>query len=244
MLKQLLQKHIVAMGGGGWGMEPDNPLLDWYVYDLSDKEKPKVCFLATASGDSEEYIARFYRHFVPNPAHLSHLSLFKPHTADLKSFILEQDIIYVGGGNTKSLIALWKEWQLDNILREAWEQEIVLCGLSAGSICWFEEGLTDSIPGKYTPLKCLGLIPGSNCPHYDGESERRPTYHQLLSQGLIKEGYATDDGVALHFIGDCLHKIVSSRPKAMAYSLTKENKKVIETSHHPEYLGNLNNNDD
>ena len=109
MSDKLLQRHIVAMGGGGWGMEPDNPLLDWYVYNLSDKAKPKICFIPTASGDSEEYIERFYRHFAPKPAHLSHLSLFKPPTSDLETLILSQDIIYVGGGNTKNLIALWKE---------------------------------------------------------------------------------------------------------------------------------------
>ena len=142
----------------------------------------------------------------------------------------------MGGGNTKSLIALWKEWELDNILREAWSQGVILCGLSAGSICWFEEGLTDSIPGKYTPLKCLGFLPGSNCPHYNGEAKRRPTYHQLLSQGLISDGYATDDGVALHFIGDSLSNIVSSNPTAMAYRLEVIENQVKEKPLKPEYL--------
>lgn len=140
MSEQVPQKQIVAMGGGGWGMEPNNPLLDWYIYELSGKAEPKICFLPTASGDSEEYIERFYRHFVPKPAHLSHLSLFKPPTSDLENLVLNQDIIYVGGGNTKNLIALWKEWQLDKIFRTAWDRGIILCGLSAGSICWFEEG--------------------------------------------------------------------------------------------------------
>jgi dipeptidase E len=238
--KQLTQRHIVAMGGGGWGMEPDNPLLDFYIYHLSEKKEPKICFLPTASGDSKDYIERFYQHFAPKPAHLSHLSLFNPHTRDLQGFILEQDIIYVGGGNTKSLIALWKEWQLDSILRQAWSEGVILCGLSAGSICWFEEGVTDSIPGDYTTLKCLGFLSGSNCPHYDGETKRRPSYHQLLSQSLISEGYATDDGVALHFIGDRLNKIVSSRPTARAYLLENKNGKVEETLLNPQYLGNSN----
>jgi dipeptidase E len=195
------QKQIVAMGGGGWGMEPENPLLDQYIYDLSAKAEPKICFIPTASGDSEEYIARFYQHFVPKPAHLSHLSLFKPTTADLESLILAQDIIYVGGGNTKNLIALWKEWHLDSILRQAWEQGIILCGLSAGSICWFEQGVTDSIPGDRTVLTCLGFLPGSNCPHYNIEAYQKG-YSRLLSEELIRDGYATEDGVALHFIGD------------------------------------------
>ena len=232
------QQQIVAMSGGGWGMEPDNPLLDWYVYGLSDKEEPKVCFLPTASGDSEQYIERFYQHFAPKPAHLSHLSLFKPHTADLESFILEQDIIYVGGGNTKSLIALWQAWQLDRILQKAWKRGVILSGVSAGSICWFEAGVTDSIPGKYTPLKALGFLPSSNCPHYNNVLERRPSYHQLLAEGSISNGYAADDGVALHFVGDSLKKTISSRPNAMAYWLEAKNGKVIETPLKPEYLGN------
>ena len=231
------QKQIVAMGNGGWSMEANNPLLDFYIYNLADKKEPKVCFLPTASGDSEEYIDRFYQQFVPKPALLTHLSLFKPHTGDLRSFLLEQDIIYVGGGNTKNLIALWKEWQLDVILREAWNAGIILSGLSAGSLCWFEQGLTDSIPGKYTVLQGLGLLSGSNCPHYDGETQRRPTYHRLLSQGKIVNGYATDDGVALHFINNELSNIVSSRPTAMAYSVVCEKGKVTETPLTPIYLG-------
>lgn len=238
MSDKLPQKQIVAMGGGGWGMEPDNPLLDKYIYGLSGKEKPQICFIPTASGDSEQYINRFYRHFTPKPAHLSHLSLFEPHTSDLETLIFAQDIIYVGGGNTKNLIALWKEWQLDRILRMAWNKGIILCGVSAGSICWFEEGVTDSIPGKRTVLKCLGFLSGSNCPHYNWEVYKNG-YHQLLSQKLIREGYAADDGVALHFIGDRLRKIVSSRPKAKAYYLEKKNEEVIETPLNPQYLGKV-----
>ena len=237
MSDKLPQKQIIAMGGGGWGMEPDNPLLDWYIYGLSDKEEPKICFIPTASGDSEQYIKRFYRHFAPKPARLSHLSLFEPATSDLETLILSQDIIYVGGGNTKNLIALWKEWQLDRILRKAWDRGIILCGVSAGSICWFEQGVTDSIPGKRTVLPCLGFLTGSNCPHYNLEAYKSG-YHQLLSQGSIGKGYAADDGVALHFVGDRLKNIVSSRPKAQAYYLEKKNEKVIENLLEPLYLGN------
>ena len=237
MSDKLPQKQIVAISGGGWGMEPDNPLLDRYIYELSDKVEPRICFIATASGDSEEYIERFYRHFVPKPAHLSHLSLFEPPTSDLETFILERDIIYVGGGNTKNLIALWKEWQLDRILRKAWNRGIILCGVSAGSICWFEQGVTDSIPGKRTVLPCLGFLNGSNCPHYNWKVYKTG-YHYLLLEKLIADGYAAEDGVALHFIGDCLKNIVSSRPKAQAYYLETKNGKVIETPLDPEYLGN------
>lgn len=237
MTKKLPQKQIVAMGGGGWGIEPDNPLLDKYIYGLSDKEEPRICFIPTASGDSKEYIERFYQHFVPKPAHLSHLSLFFPPTSDLETLILSQDIIYVGGGNTKNLIALWKEWQLDIILKKAWNKGIILCGLSAGSLCWFEKGVTDSIPGERTVLKCLGFLPGSNCPHYNWEAYKNG-YYRLLSEELITNGYAADDGVALHFIGDRIHKIVTSRATAKAYYLEKKNGKVIENLLDSQYLGN------
>lgn len=225
------------MGGGGWGMEPNNPLLDWYIYQLSDREEPKICFIPTASGDSAEYIARFYRHFVPKPAHLSHLSLFDPPTSDLENFIFSQDIIYVGGGNTKNLLALWKEWQLDRILRKAWHRGIILCGVSAGSICWFDVGVTDSIPGEKTVLQCLGFLSGSNCPHYNWEAYKNG-YHRLLTAETISQGYAVEDGVALHFISDRLQEIVSSRPEAKAYYLERNNRQVIENLLNPQYLGN------
>jgi dipeptidase E len=230
-------RQIFAMGGGGFSMEPENLLLDRYILELSKQEKPKVCFIPTASGDSDKYIVRFYATYTRLPCQPSHLSLFLPHTSDIRSFILDQDIIYVGGGNTKSLIALWKEWKLDRILKEAWENEIILAGLSAGSICWFEQGVTDSIPGQLSVLQCLGLLKGSNCPHYDSEPERRPAYHQLLSQGLISPGYAADDGVGLHFVGNKLEKIVSSRPQAKAYRVEKLDGTVTETVLEPIYLG-------
>ena len=230
-------KQIVAMGGGGFSMEAENPLLDQYILGLAEKEKPRVCFLPTASGDSDRYIVRFYSAFLKFPCTPTHLSLFQPPTADLRSFVLEQDIIYVGGGNTRSLLALWREWEIDQILREAWEAGIVLAGLSAGSICWFEEGVTDSVPGSLNPLRCLGFLKGSHCPHYDGETGRRPAYQRLLSEGLISEGYAADDGVGLHFVGDRLEKIVSSRPNAKAYQLKKLDKTVEEIPLTPTYLG-------
>ena len=229
-------RQIVAMGGGGFSMEPDNPLLDQYILGLAQREQPHVCFLPTASGDSARYITRFYSAFSNFSCTPTHLSLFQPSVADLRSFVLGQDIIYVGGGNTKSLLALWREWGLDQILREAWQAGIILAGLSAGSICWFEDGLTDSVPGSLNRLRGLGFLKGSHCPHYDGEPERRPAYQKLLSEGLISEGYAADDGIGLHFVGDRLAKIVSSRPNAKAYWLKKSGETVEETPLIPTYL--------
>lgn len=212
-------KQIIALGGGGFSMEPENPLLDLYILNQSDKINPKICFIPTASGDSDNYISRFYNFFEKQNCESSHLSLFKPPTRDLESFILEKDIIYVGGGNTKNLLVLWKEWGLDTIIKKAWELGIVLAGISAGSICWFEDGVTDSYGDKLEPIKCLGLLKGSNCPHYDGESKRRPVYQELIARGKIKPGYAADDGVALHYIDQKLNKIVNSRPNAKAYKV-------------------------
>lgn len=229
-------RQIIALGGGGFSMEPDNPLLDLYILKQADKAKPRICFISTASGDSDNYISRYYNFFNQQDCKPSHLSLFEPPTRDLEGFILENDIIYVGGGNTKNLLALWKEWNVDDILKKAWNQGIVLAGLSAGSICWFEEGVTDSYGDGLEPIKCLGFLKGSNCPHYDGEIERRPAYHKLIEAGKIQPGVAADDGVAIHYKEQEISKIVSSRLNAKTYRVSYE-KKVIETELQTEFLG-------
>lgn len=225
------------MGGGGFLMEPQNPLLDLYILGRSPKKKPKICFVNTAKGDSKDCIDQFLNSFKRFNCEPSYLSLFKPPIGKLESFVLEKDIIYVGGGNTRNLLVLWKEWGLDRILKKAWEKGIILSGVSAGSICWFEEGVTDSIPGKLTPLKCLGFLKGSNCPHYDGEKERRPAFHRLLRTGKIKNGYAADDGVAIHFIDHSIAHVVSSRPLGRAYKVVLQKGKVVEEPIVPTYLG-------
>ncbi len=217
-------------------MEPENPLLDQYILKQSGKANPKICYVPTASGDSDICISWFYSFFEKQQCQPSHLSLFKPPARDLEGFVLDKDILYIGGGNTKNLLALWKEWELDKIMRKAWEQEKLLAGISAGSICWFEEGVTDSYGDKLEPLKCLGFLKGSNCPHYDGEADRRPSYHQLVASGAIKPGIAADDGVAIHYIGQELYKAVSSRPKARAYNVCCD-MGIIETELETEYLG-------
>lgn len=229
-------RQIIAMGGGGFSMEPDNPLLDRYILKEAKTANPKICFLPTASGDSEQYISRFYSFFNDQNCDPSHLSLFTPPSRDLESFVLEKDILYVGGGNTKNLLALWKEWGLDSILRKAWEEGVILAGLSAGAICWFEQGVTDSYGDGLEPINCLGFLKGSNCPHYDGETERRPAYHKLMETNKLHSGIALDDGVAIHYKEQEIHKIVSSRPNAKAYSVSLE-KGITERELHAEYLG-------
>ncbi|MFT4413792.1 Type 1 glutamine amidotransferase-like domain-containing protein [Fredinandcohnia humi] len=229
-------RQIIALGGGGFSMEPENPLLDLYILKQAEKPTPKICFLPTASGDSDNYIARFYHFFEKQECLPSHLSLFQPPTRDIESFLLEKDIIYVGGGNTKNLLVLWREWGVDSILKTAWEKGIILAGISAGSICWFEEGVTDSFGNGMEPLKCLGFLKGSNCPHYDGEELRRPTYQKLIASYKIKPGYATDDGVALHYRNEEVYRIVSSRPYAKAYKVYFEGQ-VKEEKLKTEFLG-------
>ncbi|WP_070121334.1 peptidase E [Bacillus marinisedimentorum] len=230
-------KQIIAMGGGGFSMEPDNPLLDQYVLEQSPAQKPKVCFLPTASGDAESYINRFYDAFKKLECEPSHLSLFKPHTRDLEGFLLSKDIIYVGGGNTINMLVLWKEWGVDRILKRAWEKGIVLTGLSAGSICWFEEGVTDSFGDELEPMEALGFLPGSHCPHYDGEEYRRPVFGNLIAEGRMRPGYAADDCAALHFIGTDPVKSVSSRPDAKVYYVRKNEGSAEHRELEMDYLG-------
>jgi peptidase E len=213
-------RQIIALGGGGFSMEPDNLALDRYILAQSRRANPSVCFLPTASGDADGYIVKFYASFTDLDCRPSHLSLFGRTPADLGAFLLEQDVIYVGGGNTRSMLALWREWRLDDALHAGWERGVVLAGLSAGAICWFEQGVTDSVAGRLGALAGLGLLEGSCCPHYDGEAERRPAYQQMVATGQISPGYGLDDGAALHFVGTDLQAVVASRPEARAYRVS------------------------
>ncbi|MBZ0297331.1 MAG: peptidase E [Anaerolineae bacterium] len=228
--------QIIAMGGGGFSMEPDNPALDQYVIDQTAVDHPKVCFLSQASGESRDYLINFYSAFTKLDCRPSHLSLFQPHTADITDFLMAQDVIYVGGGNTRSMLALWREWGLDTILHQAAENDTVLTGVSAGAICWFEQGTTDSIPGRLTALSCLGYLAGSCSPHYDGEPERRPAFQRMIASGEIKSGYAFDDGPAGHFIGGVLHHVIASRPQARGYQVTRDGDRAQETPLDTRYL--------
>lgn len=234
--------QIVAMGGGGFSMEPDNPLLDDYVLGLARRSRggssrARVCFVPTASGDSENYCLRFYDSFAKRDCVPSHLPLFVRKPGDLRSFILGQDVIYVGGGNTVNLLAIWRAHGLDGILREALGAGAVLCGISAGAICWFEAGVTDSFGPELAGINNgLGFLSGSVCPHYDGEPNRRPAYQKLVAEGL-RPGYGVDDGCGLHFEGGRLKRIVASRPGARAYRVELVNGKSVETALEADFLG-------
>ncbi len=231
--------HIVAMGGGGFSEEPDNPLLDDYVLSLTRKRRPAICFLPTASGDAQGYIDEFHAAFPARRAQASHLILFRPcgvHRA--RDFLLNQDIIYVGGGSTANMLAIWRLHGIDRVLSAAWRAGVVLAGLSAGMICWFEQGITDSLGPRPTALTgALGLLNGSACPHYDSAPQRRPAYRRLVASGRVLPGLAADDGAALHFVGRQLTAVVSSRREARAYRVERIGNKALETPLDARYLG-------
>lgn len=228
------------MGGGGFSMEPDNPLLDEFVLSLARSSRPRVCFLPTASGDDESYTTRFYRAFAALDCRPRDLRLFDRSVLDLESFIRDQDVIYVGGGNTANLLAVWRTHGIDRLLRRAWEEGVVLCGLSAGMNCWFTQSVTDSFGvSRLAPLQDgLGLLPGSCCPHYDGQAQRRPTFHGLISAGELTDGWAADDGAALVFDGEILSEVVASRPEAAGYRVIKTTGSQVTEQRIPaRYLG-------
>lgn len=232
-----MKKQIIAMGGGALPPDPDNLLLVEYFLAQTGQRNPRVCFIGAAHGDAEAGRLRFYAGFSRFRCRPTHLPLFARTPRDLDDFVLSQDAVFVGGGNTRSLLAVWREWELDRILRAAWERGVVLGGASAGSICWFGQGVTDSIAGPLTALDCLGFLPGSNCPHYDSEAQRRPTYRKLVANGGILEGVAADDGAALYYVDGKLARVVSGRPRAKAYRLTRSGKRAVEKALPTHYLG-------
>jgi len=212
-------------------MEPDNLALDRYILSLSrnsDRE-PRVCFIPTASRDSADYIDRFHSAFEKLPCRATHLTLIDPPPADPMIVVSENDIFYVGGGNTREMLAIWRRCGLDEALNEAWRTGKILCGISAGAICWFEQAISDSVvEGELHPLKCLGFLPGTGCPHYD-ELGRRETFHRCLAAGNVGAGYGVDNCAALHFEGTQLVNVVASRPGARAYHVALVNGQVTET---------------
>lgn len=210
-------RKLFVMGGGGFAMEPDNLLLDRYLLSLAQVSSPRVCFIGTASGDSDRYLHNFYSAYKNLRCIPSHLSLFKPPTRDFASFLGDKDVIHVGGGNTKNLLLLWRAWGLDEALKGAYENGTVLSGMSAGMICWFESAVTDSYGGALEPISGLGLLKGSACPHFDGETERRPAYTRLIREGRVDGGIALNDGVGALYLDEELSECVSSRGSEGAF---------------------------
>ena len=201
------------MGGGGFSMEPENPALDDYVLSLVDAPTPRICLLPTASGDGEAQIRQFHATFGDRHCEPMHISLFRlgRRPVPLRETLLEQDIVYVGGGSMLGLLAVWRALGLDAVLRECWEAGVVLAGISAGAMCWFEWGVSTS-HGYPDAAPGLGLLPGTLSVHADGEPERLPVCREAVAAGTVPPGWAADDGVALLFRDTELEEIVSSRP--------------------------------
>ncbi len=198
--------HIVAIGG----LLPDDGSLALFQYllDLTGKPEPAIGFIPTASGDAPESLHRIRDLCAKLRCRLSDLPLFD-RTPDLEEYVAAQDLILVGGGNTKSMLAVWREWGLPDILQRAWRNGKILAGWSAGAICWFDEGVTDSYADRLRRLDCLGFLPGSCCPHYTAEAERRPAYHEFIRTNQMKAGIALDDGGAVHFRGTDPWRVVA-----------------------------------
>ncbi|NQW18590.1 MAG: peptidase E [Chloroflexi bacterium] len=232
-----MDKQIFGIGGDFFLPQWQRPLLREHLLTLSPAARPKVCYVGTATGDAAHNTVEFYKEFGRHDCETSHLSLYSPPQKDIRSFVLRHDIIYVGGGNTKNLMAIWNEWGFGDIMREAWEAGIVLSGTSAGSICWFDDCITDSIPEGLTSLKCVGLLKGSNSTHYGSHPDRPTTYREQIRTGEVSPGIATDDGCALHYIGDDLHEIVTQDPDRRAYRVERVSDEYKETPLDARYLG-------
>ncbi len=222
------QQRILAMGGVQLSPgSTDWPLLQ-YLLDLSGRERPRICMLATAGGENPSGLASYYATFARH-AEPTHLALFGRTGADVEGFLLGQDVIFVGGGNTANMLAIWRLHGVDKALKHAWESGVVLAGWSAGANCWFESSVTDSFGPNLDPLKDgMKLLDGSFCPHYDSESLRRPRYEELVGGGGLPDGFAADDGVGVLFEGRRFVEAVASLPGQHAYRVERRKGNSVE----------------
>ena len=207
-------KQIIAIGGAGFNHK--NPLLDLYIIAQSKAVLPKVMLLPTPAGDNPGLINYFHQMYEHLPCTASELSLFNPDVRDIEDFILSQDIIFVPGGHSKNALILWRDYGIDKMLRKAYNNGVILSGTSAGSVCWFNQCITDSVPGKLSVMPCLGILPYSNCPHFSSE-QRQEAYERELEAYTIQNGYANDDCAAIHFVDGKFHRSVALVNDATSY---------------------------
>ena len=219
-----MKKQIVAIGGGGFGRNPGEGIIENYILNQSNAKKPNICFIPTATGDNEAYKNNYYATFTKLNCNPVHLDFFK-RTPDLENLINEQDVIFVGGGNTKSMLAVWIAWGWFLILHVAYKNGVVMSGVSAGAICWFEKGITDSWAEDLVVMDCLGFIGGACCPHYDEEPQRKPSLNKFLTKKVLNSCYAVDGGCALHIQDEKAFKsVVFSKNKNSFLVELKDNK--------------------
>jgi len=215
-------KNIVAIGGGGFGRSLGCLEIEKYIISLINKKRPKICFIPTASGDSSLYKLNFYRAFSKLDCITSHIDFFS-RTENLEKKILSQDIIYVGGGNTKSMLAVWKEWNLHEILLIAYKKGIVMSGVSAGAICWFDKGITDSYAEELAIIDCLGIVEGIACPHFDEEQEREPYVNEVINREIIKSCFCIEGNSALHIKNNSEFSSIDFGNGKKCFKVYKEN---------------------
>lgn len=217
----MAQRTIVPIGGGKF-----SDGLARFLVELTGRERPRVLYIGTAMAEDPAAALRMYDRF-EGMAEVSRLEFFPWPPEDLRERVVEADLVFVGGGNTANMLAIWRVHGVDELLREALESGIVLSGSSAGGICWFAEGVTDSFGPQLDKMECLGFLPGSFCPHYDDEELRRPRYHELLQNGAVA-GYAADSGVGLHFVDGELREIVACEEGSQAYRVEVRDGEVVE----------------
>ena len=215
-------KNIVAIGGGGFGRSLGSLEIEKYIISLTSKKRPKICFIPTASGDNSLYKLNFYRAFSKLDCITSHIDFFS-RTENLEEKVLTQDIIYVGGGNTKSMLAVWKEWNLHIILQNAYEKGVVMSGVSAGAICWFEKGITDSFAKELNIINCLGILDGTACPHFDEEKDREPYVNDVIQKEIIESCFCIEGNCALHIKNDFEYSSIDFGSGKKCFRVTKEN---------------------
>lgn len=216
----------ILIAGGGFGTA-----FIRYMASLTGKERPKLCYLPTASADRESGIIRWYENCAPLDVVPSVQVSFINSNRMSQTFeevLLSVDGIVASGGNTLNQQVMWKAHGIDKILKEAWDRGIVLGGASAGSLCWFEEGTTDSRPKELTKVECLGFLKGSHSPHYDVEENRRPTYHRMITSGELKPGYACDNDAGIYFEDNQVTRLVHTRAEAKVYYVSLVGGRIVE----------------
>jgi peptidase E len=215
---------VLAVGGGMLMPREAVPAHLRYAMELTGQAKPRLCVLNTAVGDDPGSYLRVYDRLAQTPVQVRHLALFPmPNVADPEDLLMSQDVIFVGGGSVANMVAVWRVHGIDEIMRKAWQAGIVLAGSSAGGICWFEGGTTDSFGAKLRPFTDgLGMLAGSFCPHFNSEPERRPFYLRLVADGTLPGGIACDDGAAAHYVDETLAELVADRPGASAYRVAAD----------------------
>ncbi len=224
-----MDKQIIAIGGGGFGRNPGDGVIEQYILDQTGKEKPNICFIPTATGDNEAYKVNYYSTFSKLNCNPIHLDFFK-RTPDLEQLIPQQDAIFVGGGNTKSMLAVWKDWNLDKLLKDAYEKGVVMSGVSAGANCWFERAVVDSWEEDLRVIDCMGFVKGNCCPHYDEEPQRRPAVKKFLKDGIMESCYSVEGNCALHIKNDDEYLSVDFGKEKNTYIVSIDDDKVKEAA--------------